>query len=176
MSLLFLDWLLLEVKVAMLWGIKRLHERYQDRVTHELVNDPDGIIQLRRRRWLGPAWEAQQVITHMCWKIDFARAVRLNVGLHQFLPQAADVITIVLEALLGLAVCKSVALGFHGEFEGLEAMVLREIGHEGTQSVGLRSRISEDLVQRGHTRPRRRGQADRSGGRHGLISASVRLP
>lgn len=35
--------------------------------------------------------------------------------------------------------------GIHGEFEVLEAVVLRQERHEGTEGVGWGSRVGEDL-------------------------------
>lgn len=69
-------------------------------------------------------------------------------------------ITIFDEIVLGLRVSESVAVGLHCEFQGFQAMVLGEIGHEGTQSVRLGRRVCEDLMQVGHARSKGRGQTD----------------
>lgn len=98
----------------------------------------------------------------MCWEIDFARAIRLNVGLNELLPQGTDVIAIIEKIGLRLRVGQSVAVCLHGELEGLETVVLGEVGHEGTQGVGLRGRVCENLLQIGQAKTERRGQADGS--------------
>lgn len=98
----------------------------------------------------------------MCWKVNLARAIRLNVGLDELLPQAADVIAIVEEVVLRLRIGEPVAVGLHGELESLETVVLGEVGHKGTQGVGLGGRVCEDLLQVGQAKTERGGQADGS--------------
>lgn len=72
--------------------------------------------------------------------------------------------------MLGLRICESVAVGLHGEFESLEAMILGEVGHESTQGVWLGCRVCEDLLQVWQAEAKGGGQADGSGGRHIFLS------
>lgn len=48
-----------------------------------------------------------------------------------------------------LGVVFSVSRGVHGEFERLEAVVLREVGHEGTQRPWRRGRVCQNLGEVG---------------------------
>lgn len=67
-------------------GIERLDKRDQYRITHEFIDNSDGLSEFGRVRGRGPTRQAQQIIANVCWKIDLARAVRLDVGLNKLLP------------------------------------------------------------------------------------------
>lgn len=57
-------------------------------------------------------------------KVHLAGAIGLDVGLDQLLPQATEVIGVIEETVSRLKVGEPVAIGLHGELEGLEAVVL----------------------------------------------------
>lgn len=44
----------------------------QDRIAHELVDDPDSFVKFGGIRWRRAARKTQQVITDMCWEVDLA--------------------------------------------------------------------------------------------------------
>lgn len=115
------------------------------------------------------------MVPDMGGQVNLAGTVRLDVGLDELLPQATDVIGIVSKGVLvaGVHVCESVAVGLHSELEGLEAVVLGEVGHEGAEGVGLRCRVSEYVLQRWHPRANRGCQADGPRRSHGRITASA---
>ena len=52
---------------------------------------------------------------------------------------------------MGLRVGQLVSIGFHGELERFEAVVLRQVGHEGSKGVWIGCGVCEDLFQGGQT-------------------------
>lgn len=130
----------------------RFEEWNQKRIVHELIDDPAGLVKLRWG-WCGWATcEAEQMISNVSGDVDLSRGARDDVNLHELLPERANTVIAVLGAVRVLndefVVEGSVALGVEGEFQAFHAMILGEVGHEGTEGPRRRSNIEENLAQR----------------------------
>lgn len=99
---------------------------------------------------------SKQIVTNGGGQVDLTGSARSDVGRQQTLPEHAQVLDprgvdddgrawqLTSEFLVGF----SVSACFHGELEVLQAVILREIGHEGTERIGRRGSVSQHLVQR----------------------------
>lgn len=89
------------------------------------------------------------MIPDMCWEIHFARAAGLYVSMHKLLPKGAYVLAGVpgpgRPLRKRIRIGCSVALSVHCEFESLQAVVLRQKGHEGAKRVRRQRRVGENL-------------------------------
>lgn len=131
-------------------GSDGLQERNQDGVVHEFVDDASSFSQLGRVRGVGAIGHAKEAISNLSRNVYFARGAGDYVDLHQLLPPCTNPLPAVIRrggVSEGLFVDGGVALSIKGELEGLHAVVLGEVGHEGTQCPWRRSGIEKNLVE-----------------------------
>ena len=130
----------------------RCDEGAQDRVVHELIHNRDSLIELRRRGRAGCPRQRQEAVPDAGRKIDFPIAAGQDVGMHELLPEHADVLVGIpigdgLTRMQEVGVSGPVPISVHGEFEGFEAMVLRQKGHESAQRIGWGGNVEQDVSQ-----------------------------
>lgn len=100
--------------------------------------------------------EGEQGLADMAGDVNLAQAVGDDIGIHQPLPQHAEVTALFRvrwrrpcpRSAHHLVVPVPIPFGVHGELEVFQAMVLGQIGREGTQRPGSRGRIGQNFAQR----------------------------
>lgn len=85
-------------------------------------------------------------------KVDFPIAAGQDVGMHQLLPECADMLVSVSSGngpmrMQEVGMSSPVAISVHGELERFEAVVLRQKGHKGGEGVWWGSRVEQDVSQ-----------------------------
>ena len=159
----------------------------EDGLLHQIVDESGGRVQDvggRRERAVGVS---EDVLADLTRHVDLAGGTRENVGGQQALPEHAHPLALGRisgdgrgsERVGDFGVGFPVTLGLQGEFQRLEAVVLGEIGHKGTEGVGGGGGVCEDLVQgRSHgtkdARGGREAQGPRVGGVHIPVGVAIR--
>lgn len=131
-------------------GRDGLQERNQDGVVHEFVYDSSSFGQFGRVRRVGAIGHAKEAISNLSRNVYFARGAGDYVDLHQLLPPCANPLPAVIRGggvRKGLFVDGGIALSVKGELERLHAVVLGEVGHEGTQGPWRRGGVEKNLVE-----------------------------
>jgi hypothetical protein len=126
-----------------------VEKREEDGLLHQFVDELDGAVEFLRGRGRQRVGQREELIADFAGEVDLARGPREDVRGQQAAPEHAQVLRfravggdgrlgqLVGQGLVGLAV----ALRFQGELEGLETVVLREVGHERAEGVGRRGRV-----------------------------------
>lgn len=101
-------------------------------------------------RRVGPIRHAEEAISNLSGNVHLARGAGDDVDLHQFLPPGADLFPIFIRGgRFGeeLFVEGGITLGIKGKLERLHAVVLRKVGHEGSEGPRRGGGIEKDLVE-----------------------------
>lgn len=164
-----------------------VEERNEDRFLHQFVDKLDGGVENLGGRRHGRIGAAKDIIPDVAGHVNFPWGSRNDIRRQKPLPKHAEMLTfgpigsdrqlvhLVAEGEIGV----TVALGFQGEFQGFQAVVLREIGHEGAESVRRGCRVGQHLVEgwpHGTKHARRNGQTQRTraSGLHVLVRLAIR--
>jgi hypothetical protein len=134
-------------------GVQKGHE---NRLLHQIMNELNRGVQHRRRRRDSLAGMPEKnIITDLAGDVDFPRGSGDNVSGQKSLPEHTQVAGLwavgrnwELSKLAADAIISfPVPLRIHCEFQGLQTVVLRKVGHKGAKGVRSRCRIREHLIE-----------------------------
>lgn len=132
----------------------RVEKRQKDRLLHQIMDEFYGSVQGFGKRRVRKIGVSKDVIADLAGDVDLSWRSGQNVGGQQSLPEHTQMLAagavgddgrFIQLAAQGI-VCFPVPLGLQREFQGLQTVVLREIGHKGTKGVWGRCSVGQHLI------------------------------